>query len=145
MDCDYNPAAAAAASVRRPPAELVTGRGRKKRRGRLADLLRRKKPRFDPAGAQPLAEYVEQYYKLDEQANPHPFKYRQVVANDFGLDTEEVRGSRGRGGGRGMDGGVSRRHTEFVCVKRGSHRIRHPSKRVRRRRNGSVTVKTARF
>ena len=89
MDCEYSPTAAA----RRPPAELVTGRGRKKRRGRLAELLRRQKPRFDPAGAQPLAQYVDQYYRLDEQANPHPFKYRQVAANDFGLDTEEVRRS----------------------------------------------------
>ena len=111
MDCDYNPeTAAAAAAVRRAPEELVTGRGRKKRRGRLAELLRRKKPRFEPGGHQPLAEYVDQYYRLDEQANPHPFKYRQVAANDFGLDTEEV-GHTGAGQGGGVrlgDGGGSR-------------------------------------
>ncbi|XP_043193631.1 protein KRI1 homolog isoform X1 [Amphibalanus amphitrite] len=85
MDCDYTPSA-----VRRPPAELTTGRGRKKRRGRLAELLRRKKPRFEPAAGQRLAEYVDQYYQLDAQANPHPFKYREVPANDFGLDTTEI-------------------------------------------------------
>ncbi|XP_037090898.1 protein KRI1 homolog [Pollicipes pollicipes] len=85
MDCEYDGRAA----TQRQLLE-ATGRGRKKRRGKLAEMLRRPKPRFQPGGDQALAEYIDQYYRLDEALNPHPFQYRQVTANDFGLDATEV-------------------------------------------------------
>ncbi|KAF0301157.1 Protein KRI1 [Amphibalanus amphitrite] len=75
------------------PGEEDAGEGEEEESGQWAEPGRSQSD-HTPACEQPdfvrLAEYVDQYYQLDAQANPHPFKYREVPANDFGLDTTEI-------------------------------------------------------
>ncbi|XP_076353297.1 protein KRI1 homolog isoform X1 [Tachypleus tridentatus] len=86
MDVEYEPQKAL-------QEELVGQSKKKKRWSAFQTALRRKKPIFNPT-EKTLEEYFDEYYKLDFEDiigdMPVRFRYRQVVANDFGLSTEEI-------------------------------------------------------
>jgi len=93
MDCDYDPNQANMDEM------IDMSRSRKSRRKSVfAKKLESKKPTFNPEEHPNYEEYLEEYYKLDYEDIigdlPVRFKYRQVVANDFGLDTEEILAAR---------------------------------------------------
>nr|CAG4644785.1 EOG090X05XL [Leptodora kindtii] len=90
MDCDYDPNQSTLAE------DMVgmSRKGKSRKKSLFAKKLESKKPVFDPKTHPNYEEYLEEYYKLDYEDIigdlPVRFKYRQVVANDFGLDTEEI-------------------------------------------------------
>ncbi|XP_078657389.1 protein KRI1 homolog [Branchiostoma floridae x Branchiostoma belcheri] len=92
MDADYDPEAQQSTSQ-----EILAMSKKKKRRRKLgtyfAEAVNKKKPVFDP-NDKTFEEYLSEYYKLDYEDvigdMPCRFKYRTVMANDFGLTTEEV-------------------------------------------------------
>ncbi|XP_035698638.1 protein KRI1 homolog [Branchiostoma floridae] len=92
MDADYDPDAPQSTSQ-----EILAMSKKKKRRRKLgtyfATAVNKKKPVFDP-NDKTFEEYLSDYYKLDYEDvigdMPCRFKYRNVMANNFGLSTEEV-------------------------------------------------------
>merc|ERR1712071_269577 len=93
MDCDYDPNQANVDEM------IDMSRSKKSRRNSVfAKRLESKKPIFNPEEHPNYEEYLEEYYKLDYEDIigdlPVRFKYRQVMANDFGLDTEEILAAR---------------------------------------------------
>eukprot|EP00058_Branchiostoma_floridae_P020469 XP_002605959.1 hypothetical protein BRAFLDRAFT_92213 [Branchiostoma floridae] len=92
MDADYDPDAPQSTSQ-----EILAMSKKKKRRRKLgtyfATAVNKKKPVFDP-NDKTFEEYLSEYYKLDYEDvigdMPCRFKYRNVMANNFGLSTEEV-------------------------------------------------------
>ncbi|XP_077118140.1 protein KRI1 homolog [Ranitomeya variabilis] len=98
MDAEYDPQAAPGPSRKeRKKMRLEQEKNVKKRKkSKFAEAVSRQKPLFNPDDKS-FQQYVEEYYKLDYEDIvddlPCRFKYRQVVACDFGLTTEEILGA----------------------------------------------------
>ncbi|XP_073510279.1 protein KRI1 homolog [Phyllobates terribilis] len=98
MDAEYDPQAAPVPSRKeRKKMRLEQEKNVKKRKkSKFAEAVSRQKPVFNPDDKS-FQQYVEEYYKLDYEDIvddlPCRFKYRQVVACDFGLTTEEILGA----------------------------------------------------
>nr|CAG4641688.1 EOG090X05XL [Eurycercus lamellatus] len=96
MDCEYED------NPRKKHEEEMTEMTRTRNKGRkksiFAKKLETKKPVFDPQQYPNYEEYLEEYYKLDYEDiigdQPVRFKYRTVLANDYGLETEEILAAR---------------------------------------------------
>ncbi|XP_070160841.1 protein KRI1 homolog [Polyergus mexicanus] len=89
MDADYD-------ESRDLQFELIenTKKRKRRRRSKFAELIAKKKPKFDPKQYSSYKEYFDQYYSLDYEDMigdlPCRFKYRKVVPNDYGLSVEEI-------------------------------------------------------
>lgn len=90
MDCNYD---SNATTQKELIGESKTKKKRK-RKSKVAEALSKPKPKFDP-NDKTYEKYFDEYYKLDCEDIigdiPCRFKYRTVVANDFGLSIEEVK------------------------------------------------------
>ncbi|XP_071952432.1 protein KRI1 homolog [Antedon mediterranea] len=95
MDADYIP----------PPSRTdfgeemtrMTGKKKRRRASKFAQAVGHKKPVFNPDDGA-FDDYVDEYYKLDYEdmiaGIPCRFKYRNVIANDFGLTTDNILNAR---------------------------------------------------
>ncbi|CAD7003111.1 protein KRI1 homolog [Ceratitis capitata] len=94
MDCDYDPET----SKEKLQKELIENtkrrKGRKGRKNEFMELIKSKKPAFDPEDEKTYEEYIDEYYKLDCEDMigdvPCRFKYVETTPNDFGLTIEEI-------------------------------------------------------
>lgn len=98
MDADYDPTQHTASKKKRKEKrklkkEDLPQMGKKKKKSHFAEIITKAKPVFDPQ-EKTFEQYLDEYYKLDYEDViddlPCRFRYRQVVANDFGLTMDEI-------------------------------------------------------
>ncbi|XP_070510074.1 protein KRI1 homolog [Chironomus tepperi] len=94
MDCDYDPQKAKKDKIQQELIDMSKGRKRKKKVSKLAEIIKKDKPAFDPEEGKTYEEYLDEYYKLDYEDiigdQPCRFNYVECVPNDFGLTVEEI-------------------------------------------------------
>nr|CAG4651816.1 EOG090X05XL [Triops cancriformis] len=92
MDCDYDPNQKK--SLQEEILAMTGPRKKNRRQSLFAKAVQKKKPAFDPEVHKKFENYIDEYFKLDFEDIvgdlPVRFKYRTTVANDFGLDVEEI-------------------------------------------------------
>ncbi|XP_076853337.1 protein KRI1 homolog [Brachyhypopomus gauderio] len=104
MDADYDPSLQTLSKKKKKKKEKDLRKKTKddsslvgkKRKSHFAEIIAKNKPVFNPE-ENTFDQYLDEYYKLDYEDIvddlPCRFRYRQVVANDFGLSTEEILGA----------------------------------------------------
>ncbi|XP_028310492.1 protein KRI1 homolog [Gouania willdenowi] len=98
MDADFDPNQQSTSKKKKKKEKNVKKQdlpkmGKKRKRSIFAEAITKTKPVFDPQ-EKSFDQYLDEYYKLDYEDIvddlPCRFRYRQVVANDFGLSTDEI-------------------------------------------------------
>lgn len=94
MDCDYDPEEEKKHKLQDELIQMSKGRKRKKKISKLAEIINKEKPAFDPSSEKTYAEYLDEYYQLDYEDvigdQPCRFKYSECIPNDFGLTVDEI-------------------------------------------------------
>ena len=89
MDADYDPTT----DLKSKGAD--SKKNKKKGRNKMAELIHKEKPKFDPEIYSTYQEYIDRYYSLDYEDMiddiPCRFKFRKTLPNDYGLTIEEVK------------------------------------------------------